>query len=445
MICIFGSQCAKIMDTTNNTSKPDWLKALEAQSWQAELIASGLAIYGSLSLGNYIDDITQWLIPRFSDRTLGILYFAFLYVYAAHALLVISFITHLSLRILWAGILGLSSVYPQGINVESKSYSPSFLNRLKQEFPDLSDYSLKLDRLCSLIFSILCAMVMVMASITFWILIYLILSELLVRIVPYQTIDKIGLILIGILLLVSTFGGILTQTGLKDTKLAKRLGYPLVMGMGSVVYLFGYRPINFILQTIRTNVTNKLFFIGMMGIFVISLGSGMPRFFPMVPYFISDIWTDYRAHPSQSSSEHYLDDFKKTIILEPIIQSRTPKESYLDLFIPRYKREEKYRSEICDEYSWDDDLSRFENRNLRDEFRTWCAQQYYQLEMDGKVIPSPDFRQIKHPHQEEVGYQVFLPIDTLPQGRHILTIKSLYQSNQDSTTFLRSIPFYKVE
>lgn len=81
--------------------KPEWLQALEAQSWQAELIASGLAIYGSLTMGPYIEGITEWAALRFNDRILGILYYLFTYIFAAHAVLVISFIAHLALRILW--------------------------------------------------------------------------------------------------------------------------------------------------------------------------------------------------------------------------------------------------------------------------------------------------------------------------------------------------------
>ena len=62
-------------------TKPEWLQALEAQSWQAELIASGLAIYGSLSMGVYLDGLAEWAVLRFNDRILNILYFFFFYIY----------------------------------------------------------------------------------------------------------------------------------------------------------------------------------------------------------------------------------------------------------------------------------------------------------------------------------------------------------------------------
>ena len=52
----------EIPTDNTNKKKPDWLTALESQSWQAELIASGLAIVGSLSLGP--------LINSFADRFL---------------------------------------------------------------------------------------------------------------------------------------------------------------------------------------------------------------------------------------------------------------------------------------------------------------------------------------------------------------------------------------
>lgn len=38
----------KVNSNITPKKKPKWLRALESQSWQAELVISGLAIFGSL-------------------------------------------------------------------------------------------------------------------------------------------------------------------------------------------------------------------------------------------------------------------------------------------------------------------------------------------------------------------------------------------------------------
>ena len=43
-----------------NQNKPDWLVALESQSWQAELVVSVLAIYEAISLDLFLPGIAEY-------------------------------------------------------------------------------------------------------------------------------------------------------------------------------------------------------------------------------------------------------------------------------------------------------------------------------------------------------------------------------------------------
>ena len=58
------------MNQDTQKTKLEWLEVLESQSWQAELIASGLAIYGSLSLEKYLVQMIGWSMLHFDDYTL---------------------------------------------------------------------------------------------------------------------------------------------------------------------------------------------------------------------------------------------------------------------------------------------------------------------------------------------------------------------------------------
>lgn len=424
-------------------TKPEWLQALEAQSWQAELIASGLAIYGSLSMGVHLDGLAEWAVLRFNDRILNILYFFFFYIYIAHAVLIISFISHLVLRILWAGILGLSSVYPQGINMDSKAYASHFKEKLKNEFPDLSKYSLELDKQCSMIFSVLCAVVIMLVCISFWLIVYIALSEILLNFLSENVVNYIGYSLIGIFFLFAIINGLISQGKLKNSSFAKKYAYSINQKYAKFIYIFGYKPVSYILQTIRTNMTSKLFFVGMMAILIISMFMAIPRIQKMVPYFLPKGFVALSAHESQVRTANYADQLEDSSVLQPFIQSDVIKESHLDLYIPKFKREEAAIAKICEPFFWDDDKTDQENRIRRNISRTKCANNYYSLFLNDQPLQNLDFLYRRNLYNNREGFQVFIDIESLNTGSHVLKIESLYKNN-DSIAFRRSIPFYKL-
>ncbi len=423
--------------------KPKWLQTLEAQSWQAELIASGLAIYGSISLGGYLDYFSDWAVLRYDERTLTILTYMFLYIYIAHALLVISFITHLVLRILWAGILGLSSVFPKGVNTDTKVYPDYFKEKLKRDYPDLSNYSLELDKLCSLIFSILCAIVLVLINISLWIFIYLIISFLLLKFLPVSVVNFIGFFFIGIYFLLAIIGGLMTQGKLKNAKLSKKYGYGLVMTMSKFVYLIGNKSFNYITQTIRSNTTSKLFFVGMFGILMLSMFFSFPRFVNMVEVYKPERFANRSPDASLSIKENYKDQITTEIILEPFIQSELIGDGFLQLYIPRFKREQPIIDNLCDTYEWDDAISDRENRSLRAVSRNKCATVYYTLSLDNDKIENLDFYYKNGFYNDRGGYEVFVPLDSIQSGRHVLKIETKYKGGENQ--YVRNIPFYKTK
>lgn len=113
--------------TTNKIKTPKWLRRLEKESWQAELLVSGLALFGSFQL----PEITYWLIDLFIKRLPHEQYIwgAFIAQMSLLGLSILStfFIIHLILRAYWIGLIGLNSVYPQGYKIENNMYSPLYI------------------------------------------------------------------------------------------------------------------------------------------------------------------------------------------------------------------------------------------------------------------------------------------------------------------------------
>ncbi len=425
-----------------NKTKPTWLQALEAQSWQAELIASGLAIYGSISLGAYIDSFAEWAALTFNARILDFLHYAFFYIYIGHSIVVVSFIVHLALRIVWAGFLGLSSVFPEGINMKSTDYAAHFLVKAKAEFPDISNYSLRLDNFCSVIFSILCTMVVMFLGISVWIILFIVLAELLSLVVSDTVVDVFWYIIV---VLFFAFGFLQNQivTGSwKESSFAKKYAYTLNQSSGKILLFFAYKPMNYITYTLRTNVTGKQFLIGMFSIMFVGMFVAIPKMESELDFFRERNFFRMNSSKTSATSENYLDKVKKSKILRPIIQSEIIEDNFLQLYIPRYKREKPFITELCGKYKKDENLSKEENNLKRDSFNLACRRQYYQVFIDDLEIPNLNFRYKRHEHDKEKGYQTFIPLDSLSNGEHVLKIVMAYK-NDEGENAVRYIPFYK--
>ena len=61
------------------------------------------------------------------------------------------FILYLGLRGFWVGVLGLSSVYPKGINLEKLNFNTIFNKQITKY--NFNDFVRKIDKICSSIFS----------------------------------------------------------------------------------------------------------------------------------------------------------------------------------------------------------------------------------------------------------------------------------------------------
>jgi len=132
---------------------PKWLRRLEKESWQAELIISGLALIGTLQLPSFI----YWLSDHMVDY-LPIKYYLAGYAISfgctfGIAILTTFFITHFILRAYWIGLIGLNSVFPNGYNIEDGFYSPTFSRLTAEKLPNIKDSIKQIDLTCSTMFS----------------------------------------------------------------------------------------------------------------------------------------------------------------------------------------------------------------------------------------------------------------------------------------------------
>ena len=146
-------------------TKPKWLRRLEKESWQAELIVSGIAIFGALQLPGLLEKAIEYCLYYFSEQVHYGLFILFIYLYFAVYIIIVSLLVHFVVRTVWIGFIGLNSVFPKGINPESKTYPPHFMERLLADYPNASNYISDLDKFCSTIFAFSAFTVLTMVAI----------------------------------------------------------------------------------------------------------------------------------------------------------------------------------------------------------------------------------------------------------------------------------------
>ena len=137
---------------SNDYTKPEFkelLKRLQEESWQLELLISGFAIFGLITVFPTIQ------LAMMDAQNSQQIYTFVIYgiAWASCAILIFNLLLHVLLRGLWIGALGLRYVSGD-IDYDSLNYSVKFTKYLKKRVGSFDKYIATLEDYCSVIFAI---------------------------------------------------------------------------------------------------------------------------------------------------------------------------------------------------------------------------------------------------------------------------------------------------
>lgn len=131
---------------------PNWLRKTQNNSWEPEIFISGIVLYGLIQTPEQLENFRYFFkreVFNFSndiDTLIAILNTGIQW-------LIFGLILHLFFRGIWIGLVGLSYVFPNGINQSNLKYKGKFQSRIDR-VPPFEDQIIKLEKISSSIFSI---------------------------------------------------------------------------------------------------------------------------------------------------------------------------------------------------------------------------------------------------------------------------------------------------
>lgn len=131
-----------------------WLKKLERESWQLELLVSAFTIFLLIQAVGAYSDFLSDISHKYNleDSILFFVYFFLGLLGLSIRALTVFLIMHLMLRGFWIGAIGLRSVQ-SNVDFDKLNYSDFFTDRLKKKVISLDNLVVMLDEICSLMFS----------------------------------------------------------------------------------------------------------------------------------------------------------------------------------------------------------------------------------------------------------------------------------------------------
>ncbi len=430
--------------------KQPLLKDITKQSWNLELLISGVAIYFSLGLPVYIERLYDYYRISFtsSEETnfFPLLIYGFFQSFAL--ILIISFVVHFILRAFWVGMIGLLAVFPQGIQYDKLPQSNYAKEELKKRMGTFEDFIDQLDKTCSIILSVAFTVVVISVGISLIYFNFFLITESARYFLDeddykYFIIGFLG-IFFTVIMTFAIIVSILKLKKFKDNPKYEKLQFRLLFINQQVFLPIINRPFFYLSSMYSSNISKTRYYTW---VFVVLTLIMINIFVTLARKANKDVF-DLRNYYSTNSENHkignqYYENLrdKNLIIQQPVINSDVIEGRYLKIFIPYLKEIDGKLEQLCGESPTDTTKSRRERRRKTDSTSLKCIEKYFKIYVN-EIPYQPEFFFHQNLEGGEKGFLVYLPSDEFEIGLNKLEIKkSIFDKEKESEIYV-VIPFY---
>ena len=425
---------------------PKWLRRLQRESWQAELLISGAAIVGSLQLPALSDDLMSYGLLNYAPDYYLLFTFINIYFLMGSYTLIACFIGHFALRAIWVGLLGLNSVFPQGINFDQQIYSPHYVEQLKANTPSVNSLIDRLDRMCSIVFAFSSTMFMTFLAISLDIVVLALLKALLDSFLPTEVGKYVLLGVVGLFMLMAVFNLMVNSKTMRERPWVKRNQYRIATLIGRISLHVFYVPITVLAMIFQTNLDPKRYTLpGFVVFSVLCVLMGLQMADSNIGYGIRPelLWQE-NDRIDRFFARHY--DSRRTSPQADILSATLPDEhvagDHLELFVPVYDHYDEERKIRCGEYEADESLPIFEERTQFRAYQLACLRGFFSFSVNGLAAEPLLFLKANHPQNNQYGIQVYLPTAACRPGVNHVAIRRAVPDIAEGIPARMRIPFY---
>lgn len=390
---------------------PKWLKRTQENSWEAEILLSGLVLFALIQIPGFIEKLEQLLNIKLADPTMYLIALDFFTM--AVEVLISGFIIHLILRGIWVGFVGLTFVFPKGSDAESLKMTRKFKSHL-HKLPSPVNAILKIEKNCSLVFSISFLIFGYVISLMMFTIVLFVMAELTEKFSFVQYV-----IIVYFLLGFIYFIDFITSGALKRIRWIAPVYYPIYRFFGFITLSFIYKNIYY---TILSNIKRwkiylsaVLYIIGFL--LVSSLSEIKNNELKTDSNILSQLMSEKRKIPNS-----YENLRGEGSVSRASIQSDVIEDDYLSLFLVHHASFDKRLPKAI---------------KLNDENELTFAQinralnRLYTLKVDTCAYNQVTWSFYVHPETDEPGISTILDIKNIEPGWHNLHVEILNKQDNN--------------
>lgn len=423
-----------------NKTNLNWLEKLKRNSWEPEILISGITIFALFQIPELMDQFLRYFavnILESEDLHQAVALFK-IAIYWSIFMLVL----HLIARSVWIGIIGLSYIFPQGINYDKLKLTGKFEKELKQ-IPDFKNILSQLENFSSSLFSI--AFFLLMSIVGAYIFIIIFMTPLFLYWIFFTSAEQWNqalsipeLIYLYTLLFLLVIGltDFLTLGYFRRFKIFSKVYWPVYKIISTLSLARFYRPIyySFITNHKKWKIILFLAVFVIVTLYQTMVSSQRSRsFYPQG----MDQFSRISLFNYPGIDRFYDDQNAENYSLKAHIQSDIIKDNTIRLFVvARADIENDIRNYAnYDSLLLADPNTPKYNTDLR------CIRKFYHIYLGDSLVKDLKWIHYYKSHTKQKGYLTYIDISELPKGSYRLRIKG-----PDSyKKFVATILFYREE
>ncbi|MCI4650628.1 hypothetical protein [Phaeodactylibacter sp.] len=416
---------------------PAWLLRVQEQSWEPEILVSGIVLYGLFQAPALLERLQHFLshfsFEVFSAGTADESMVAVLKV--ANVWLIGGFMVHLLLRSIWVALVGLSYVYKNGVDISRLKMGESY-NRLIFKDAQYTRNIVRLEEICSTTFAVSFLLFMLLLGGCFFLGVVVALLAAWLYFFPNRaeqltTIDPILSIIGGIYVL-----DFLTLGLLKRIPYFSKFYLPIYRVMSWLTLSPLYRKIYYGLVSNHAKWKSVLAILIFLSVTALLYSGFRLKNNPADALALRLLDTaEQLMYPG-----HYANwaGNKPSGLLQ--IPSDVIEANVLSVFVVhRSAYEERYIKPLCNYSSRQDSVD-------QDILVMDCLSRFYTLQLDGMPVET-DYLFTRKQEPLQVGLQAYLDITHLEKGLHNLELYFQFQQEDGSVRpqQVAKVEFYKTQ